>query len=490
MKKFLVFLIMLSAAAPVQAGGFLYKFDTGAPTSWENPNNIVLAPDSGACGDFSNAEMIDILSEIMGNFSDLDEVDLGFSIDEGQIGDITAENFYEAYTGGSNEDIDYSDYNPVIFDDTGEIFADNYGSCESIGVYLGFASILETNSNGNIARAAFVMNCACFREDHSDILCPGDVDPCDLEDDTFFFNENVLIATIQHEMGHFLNLDHTPLYGELLDDSDPLNDNDIPLMYPSLENVERDILPKQDDIVALATMYPSDSFESTYCEMTGTILDSSGSNQLQCAAISAINADPAESVSFVTGALAPAQDLNGDNDTVDYIASAGGFESTSARGQFSLYLKPGEVYEIQISSINPIFVDNMGVNPCKDEQVAACTEDILAACNDADEDTECEPCITDDALITSSEFISSYRDQCVAGESFDIGSLTAAATVSYETAIEANGGVTGDDDDDDAAAAACQLQTRATQSHPATQAGLILIGLPFFLLILPRRKCQ
>ena len=456
-KKIILTILTLSIFTnPAQAGGFLYTRTSGAPTSWENPTSIPINPESGSCGDYSNSEMITMIEEVLANWTDIDEVNLGFDIQEGQIGEIDETNFSAAYYGStSGVDNDYTPYNAIIFDDDGDIHESLYG-CSDLGQYLGVSTITDANSNGDISRASFVMNCACFRETHT-VTCSDGSDPC--EDNGIAYTEQVMRAIFQHEMGHFLNLDHTPLYGNLFDDVNTANDDNVPLMYPFLENPDRDISPKQDDIIALATMYPSETFEDSYCTLTGTILDQAASaNELQCAAINAINTDQTESVSFITGSTAPGTDLNSDGDLADYNTTTADYESTADRGQFTLRLKPNKTYQISLASINSAFTGTAQVNPCKNGQLPVCTDANLADCNDGDESTDCDACITDDILLTSSEYITLYRDSCVAGATIDVGTLTAVDSISLESAVNFNGGVVaGDDDDDSAESSGCQL---------------------------------
>lgn len=465
------------------AGGFLYNFTSGQPTSWQNPQDIVVHPETGACGDYSNGDMITIIQEGLTEWSSSPDVDLGFLISENEIGSVTADNFEDAYYGyyfDDNHDQQpsaYADYNPIIFDNDGQIFSDQYG-CHNVGYYLGVATITGTDSTtGLINRAAFVLNCSCFREDHT-VICDDGYDPCDTSID---YSENSLRATFKHEMGHFLNLDHTPLNDELMQDSDDTNDTFVPLMYPYLQNPDRDFSPKQDDLMALATLYPSDSFEDSYCLVSGVLTDSTAEqNELQCAQVIATNSDPNESVSFISGASASGLDANGDNDIVDYNTNTESYESSANRGAFELRLKPGETYEISIASINPLFVGSGQVNPCKNEQLDACTTEILNHCQDDDESTDCVPCVENQILITSTEYESTYQPQCIGGETITLGNLIASDSISLESSINLNGGrdTVGDDDDSDtSSSSSCSLNvSRSVPTNP-------LIAFVFALII-------
>ncbi len=459
------------------AGGFFYLLEDGTPYSWENPTNIPIHPEDGSCGRYSNTDMIDMIEGVLANWTDIIDVNLGFAITEGQIGEIDDSNYDAAFYGETNDaDNIYTPYNSIIFDDDGAIHTTEKNiNCEDLGQSLGTTTITDKDEDtGLITRAAFVLNCACFR-DADPILCDTDgdgtdeFDPCD--NSGVDYTDNVMRAIFQHEMGHFLNLDHTPLYENLFDDLDTDNDDFVPLMYPFLNNPNRDISPKQDDIMALATMYPAANLDDSYCTVTGTLIDQAA-NELQCATISAIHLDKSESISFITGATAPGQILNGDNDRVDYNSTEQAFESTSARGFFTLRLKPDESYQITANAINTAFTDSAQVMPCRNDQHEECTDEILALCNDEDEATECEPCVANEILLTTAEYNSLYRDACTPGATVELGVLSADNTdsISLETSLNLNGTETVDGDDDDTAASSggCQLfwQTNSTLEWP------------------------
>lgn len=474
MKKILLtFVLLLSTPSHVFAGGFVYNLTNGDPARWTNPSDIRLSVESGSCGDFSNSQMIDILNDAIATWENASEADINFTVTTGEIGNITAENYVEAYFGYevscSDEDGDgteerasecnststpsstYFDFNPIVFDTDGEIHQQLYGY-SNLASYLGAARVVGYNSDSEISRGALLINCLCMQENPPTLDTDGDGtpddEPCSRQISSSVDLENLLSATIKHELGHFLNLDHSYVNHDLISDNDSSNDNDTPLMYPLLTNYDRDFELKQDDKVTLGQLYPSSSFEDDYCILTGTILDRS-ENELQCASINGVhNSNAEQSVGYVSGVEAAGRDLNGDSDTVDYVD--GSYESTSGRGEFKLYLKPGEIYEITISDINSTFTSGKQIYPCINEQLPACTDEIIASCYDEDNRNDCDvgntacdacsACVDDQVLISSSTYEQTYLPLCAGGQTINAGNFL-TASVSFETSVDINGGV-------------------------------------------------
>jgi hypothetical protein len=224
-----------------------------------------------------------------------------------------------------------------------------------------------------------------------------------------------------HEVGHALNLDHTAVNHALATDSNEANDDDIPTMYPEAINAEEQISPIEDDLVALAGLYPSNDFfvagdaSSGYCLVTGSLVDRYG-EELRCAQVVATTADYSYNVSFVSGAYAPNVDNNSDGDTVD-VADDTGDECLSNCGDFELYLRPSRSYSLLIADIDETFVGGSGISPCNDEQLPVCTQAMIDACDEAATDADCVACVVNETLV-------SISTDCTAGATVALGDVT------------------------------------------------------------------
>lgn len=373
MKKFALFLILLLlSTAPSFAGGGYIITSSGAPSEWSTSSAISVHPESGTCGSFTNAEMLTKISDNLSYWTDLGEVDFDFNIVVGALGSVDGDNYGDylvGVTGSDNAQALNDGYNPILFDNDGDIVAAVAGSTNRFRV-LGFANPSGFSSNyTSIVDGQAVFNCRCLSGNPN-----GD---CTVGASTITFSEDELNFTMVHEIGHFMNLDHTQVNctgsdsDNICDDGDTSNDDYIPTMYPVSENAAQQISPIQDDISALAGIYPNACFTSSHCLVTGALLDADG-NQLRCADVQAIPSDLSKSVAFVSGAYAPAEDSNGNGDTVDPG------ECVSNCGDFQLYLDPGVDYTIKVHPINSTFTGGSGISPCANGQLTTINTETIA----------------------------------------------------------------------------------------------------------------
>jgi hypothetical protein len=145
---------------------------------------------------------------------------------------------------------------PVVFDPTGEIIeaAMGEGAAETI---LGFTiHDCATESAAALTEATVVLNGAAFRRFGADEA------------------RRAFLGVIVHELGHFLNLCHSPLNGDVADDGDPVNDVYLPVMFPFRSDDAPGSEPalRLDDVAMLSMLYPAPSFYATSGTIAGHIL--------------------------------------------------------------------------------------------------------------------------------------------------------------------------------------------------------------------------
>lgn len=266
----------------------------------------------------------------------ISQVSLGEAVDENNI----CEFFYDssACPRGSTTD----GRNPLVIDEDGGITAQFFGIRNKFTT-LGFASIISYNSaTGAAVKGEAVFNAACL----ATVMEPG----CSTLGSGFTgFSDDDFTSFIVHEIGHFLGLDHVQVNLIESTDSDTSNDNLINSMFPTfiIGNGANFKVPKRDDQVALAQLYPASNFASNTWKISGTIYNTDGSTGLQCANLVARNvANPkVDAIAALSGDFAAAG------------ASNGSFEIPG--------LTAGATYSLDIEPIGSGFTGASGYTPCR-----------------------------------------------------------------------------------------------------------------------------
>lgn len=429
----------LAGRDSLAGGGFIIT-EAGAPSVWDNSDAVAVHPESGTCATFTNAQMVDRLEEDLATWADISTVDLDFSVVEGQLGSVDGDNygtFLAGVTGSEDSTAAVNDgLNPVLFDDDGDIIAAVTGSSNRFRV-LGFANPAGFSDDfSEIRDGQAVINCRC--------LAGNPNGACSVGGSTVTFSDDETDFTIIHEMGHFINLDHTQVNDDLNDD-DAADDDDLPTMYPVSVTPALQLTPQRDDIVAISHLYPNSTFNSSTCQLQGDLLDRDG-NELRCADVQARTSDPSETVAFVSGAEAPAVDDNGDADTDD------DGECQEDCGHFVLRLEVGKSYTISVNPINGDFVGGSGISPCVEEQISGIVEENIGTVS---------------------------ADQCTAGASLSFASAITTSSTGGVTA--GSGGSSDTTSSDSGSGGICAL---APARPPAGDHVLILAG--FVLLAVLR----
>lgn len=366
---FLFFLILFLLPNAIKAGGPIVVNDEGIAATWGVPSAVPYEPESGSCATFSNADMLVKLDDNLSNWSNIFSIVLGFDQNAGIIGSVDGDNF-EDFLAFTEDDATADDgINPVLFDDDGGIISNLFGSSNKFFV-LGFAGPDGfSNDRATITDGQALFNCFCLADNPND---PDDT----CGDLGITFTEADLDFTMVHEFGHFLNFDHTQVNQGVAEAGCDIGIDDdcdvVPTMFPQSVDAADQITPHRDDVVAALTLYGNDSLTNDFCTVTGSLEDKNGV-ELRCADVQATTDDDADTIAIVSGAFAPAEDIdgNGFTDGVD--------ECLSDCGDFVLRgLDPAKDYTITVTPIDPQWVGASSVGPCASGQLTGVVVEEIA----------------------------------------------------------------------------------------------------------------
>ncbi len=235
---------------------------------------------------------------------------------------------------------------PIIFDNDGSLTDAVQGKGASLSI-LGFAGprvVERVNGVLVITESQAILNGKFINGTNSS------------SDPEVTLNE--FKGAIFHELGHFIGLDHTQVNRDSVVkylQGDKSEKEAIPTMLPLLIDGEAQLSPHFDDKVAVSLLYPSSSFESSFCRIEGKIFQSNGVTELQGVNVVVSNqSNPlVNSTSFVSGSL--------------YAGSSSG--CSAEKGNFILSgLTPGETYKLKIEQISQAFTGGSSIEPCDPPQ--------------------------------------------------------------------------------------------------------------------------
>lgn len=230
------------------AGGPLHVRN-GVPVKYSTAAPVGFKTDRGSLGAFSNAVATQLAVESFQVWADVPTATISFQHGGQLPEDVNASNF-SSYLVFDGE-------NRIIFDDDGGIVRAIFGEGAENGV-LGFAQSLPSQTGSYVSGYAVING-------------KFSISPWNL-------NFLQFKATVVHELGHFIGLDHTQINVRFANNGDDRDDIYIPTMYPTSTDNDTSLATlNPDDIAAVSFLYPSPEWASTMGIIAGAVRRSNGS---------------------------------------------------------------------------------------------------------------------------------------------------------------------------------------------------------------------
>ena len=277
--KSMIAISSLVFAGSSMAAGPLAMCNSGQPFVWPAGGaNVPFNPDQGSLGVLDNTQATQAVGDAFQAWQDVETASISY-VNAGQLPvDVDITNFGPYLNPTAPDGL-----SSIVFDDTGEIFDALFGAGSGV---LGFASPEWING----------ADCTIL-EGYSFLNGPA------------IGSLNGLLNLMVHEFGHYSNLAHTEVNGQLFigvgDSSGPGLDNTFgnppfpdgvevietmyPFLFSNIDQVAR--TPNADDRSSISQLYPEADYAATTGTITGTI--SFGSSKVTGVNVIARNiADP------------------------------------------------------------------------------------------------------------------------------------------------------------------------------------------------------
>lgn len=270
MKQFLRLSFVLMIWVAESSAGVPLLISQGHVARWDSQRPIRYKVDDGNLGSFDHASALQLLNSALSVWQSVPTSNVAF-VNAGSIGYDVNLASWNSFQAQNETDPEFS---PIVFDNDGLLVELYYGTGASNTV-LGFAgpkNVQEETGGIRITSGWAVLNGKLAQHGAG--------------------QQQLWRDTLAHELGHFLNLSHSPANLSLGQDNDLANNVHIPIMSPVAW--QRPLGWQGltgDDIAIISSLYPENNFRETTGTLSGQVTLSDGSTLFKGAHVAAIRLD-------------------------------------------------------------------------------------------------------------------------------------------------------------------------------------------------------
>lgn len=369
----LTLLVALALAWPavIRAAGPLLVNGAGTPLVWP-VDPVPFNPDRGPLGALDNATAVALVTTSFAVWTGVPTADIHFANAGPLPVDVTDANA-NAYVGVCGDGL-----SPIIFDTDGQITDDFFGPGASNDV-LGFASPdCVDYSPPEILEGVAVLNGKWI--DGIDTPSNPELPLAEFE------------AVFVHEFGHYVNLDHSQINLVEAFDGNAGNNDAVATMFPILVSGDGGATPSLDDRVALSTLYPAASFESSSGTITGTIQRPDGTTPFQGAYVIARRVDDPriQAVGTASGARY-------------FPGSPGGPTPPGLQGLYEIRGLPPGTYTVEIEAVDGRFSGGSSIGPLDPPAVLPGVPEFYSGASEAGANPPDDPVVAEPVTVAAGQ---------------------------------------------------------------------------------------